>query len=155
VTQPSGIGRNLGPYVQVATICQSALHENTGPLSLIRITDRVGVPGTTPDMPPTQLQNLTLVIVLKAGEMRGRYNVKITTTFNEQKLGEIEIPVLFEADDRGVGIILPTSLGVREEGVYWFEVDLVGIGFLTRIPLRVMYQRMPQLGGPMPPPSTI
>jgi hypothetical protein len=140
----------FGPYVQVATLCQSALQEQGGTLSLIRVTDRVSVPGTTPDMPPTQIQNLTIVIVLKSGEMRGRYNVKIRTTFSEQTLGEFEIPVLFEAEDRGVGIVLPIGLLVKEEGVYWFDISLVGGGLLTRIPLRVMYQQMPQFGGPAP-----
>ena len=125
----------FGPYVQVATFCQSALQESNGTLSLIRVTDRVAVPGTTPEMPPTQIQNLTLVIVLKSGEMRGRCNVKITTTINEQSMGELSIPVLFEAEDRGVGIVLPTGMMAKDEGIYWFTVSIEGGGILTRIPL--------------------
>jgi hypothetical protein len=103
-------------------------------------------------MAPTPIQNLTLVIVLKAGFMRGRYSIKLTTTINEQLIGEVELPVLFEGEDRGIGIILPIAFIAKEEGVYWFDVSLVeGLVPLTRIPLRVMYQRLPQFG---PPPAT-
>jgi hypothetical protein len=41
-----------GPFVNVACVCQTPLQEAAGNLSIIRIMDRVGIVGTTPQMQP-------------------------------------------------------------------------------------------------------
>jgi hypothetical protein len=63
-----------------------------------------------------------------------------------------EVTVLFEGDERGVALILPVGIVAEEEGLYWFDVILEG-DTLTRIPLRVMYQKIQQQGTPFPPPQ--
>jgi hypothetical protein len=141
-------GNHFRPYVQIAAFCQAALQEAAGTLSLIRITDRVGVTGTTEEMHPSQIQGLTLVVVLKSGFMRGRSNVTIRPNSpSGEVLPTVEMTVLFEGDERGVGIILPMAMIAKEEGLYWFDV-LVDEDLFTRIPLRVIYQRLPRLGAP-------
>lgn len=140
------------PWVQIATICQSAIIEaNTNSLSVIKVTDRIGVAGFTPDMQPQPI-NVTLAILLKSDQMNGQYLVKIRCT---SPVGATtdgpEMPFLFEGNDRGVQVVFPLGFVATEQGLYWFDV-LLEEEVLTRIPLRVMYQRIQMPPGmPLPP----
>jgi hypothetical protein len=141
-----------GPFVSVACVCQMPMQEVTGQLSIIRIMDRVGIVGTTPQMQPQPLQNLVLVVILRSGILRENHKVKIVPVGpGEKKLPANEMSVLFEGDDRGPALILPVSLVATEEGLYWFDVYLEE-QLLTRIPLRVIYQRL-QSPFPFQPPN--
>jgi hypothetical protein len=131
-----------GPFVSIACVCQTPLQEGNGILSIIRVLDRIPVVGTTPQMQPQPLQNLILVVVLRSGILRATHKVKIVPIGpGEKTLPASEMSVLFEGDDRGPAIILPVSLVATEEGLYWFDVYLEE-QLLTRIPLRVIYQRL-------------
>jgi hypothetical protein len=135
---------SLRPFVQVAAICQSPLQEATGHLSLIRLMDRVPIAGITDEMQPQPLNQLAIVVVLKSGEMKGKYNIKIVpVTPSGKRLAGPQLTALFEGEERGVAIVLPVALVAEEEGLYWFDVMLEQ-ELLTRIPLRVMYQKMQQ-----------
>lgn len=129
------------PWVQIATICHTALIENTGQLSVIRVTDRIAVAGVAPEMQPQPLQ-LTFAILLRSGEMRGQYNVRIRVTSpqGQETMGQ-DIMFLFEGGDRGVQVVLPMAMVATEPGTYWFDV-LVEDDLLTRVPLTVLYQRI-------------
>jgi hypothetical protein len=131
-----------GPYVQVAAICTTPLVEREGYLSVIRMQDRIQLGGPGDQMQPQPLHMLTLVISLKAGEMRGKGTVKITP---HSPSGTVmpagEVPVLFEGDERGCVIATPLQVVAEEEGLYWFDITLEGT-LLTRVPLRVMYQKV-------------
>jgi len=145
-----------GPYVQVACVCHTALQEVGGGLSVIRITDRVGVIGTTPQMQPQPLQNLSLVVLLKAGALRQSQRLKIVPVSpTGQNLPPLEMSVLFEGDDHGVALAMPLNLIATEDGLYWFDV-LVEEQLVTRIPLRVVYQQaqMTPPFQPLPPSSS-
>lgn len=142
------------PYVQIATICHTALIESTGQMSVVRVTDRVGVAGVTQEMQPHPLQ-LTFALLLRSGEMKGQYSVKIRVTSPQgQETTGQDITFLFEGGDRGVQVILPMAMIATEPGTYWFDV-LVEADVLTRVPLTVVYQRM-QLppGTALPGPGT-
>ena len=142
----------MRPFVQVATICQMPMQEANGSLSLIRIMDRLAVPGLTDEMPPTPLAQLHIVVILKSGPMRGKYKWSIVAETPSRKriLGQ-EMTALFEGEERGVALISPVAVIAEEEGLYWFDV-IVEQELLTRIPLRVMYQKMPGFPGmPFPP----
>jgi hypothetical protein len=135
------------PWVQVAAFCQNAIIEaNTGSVSVIKITDSVGVAGMATEMIPQPLQ-LTMVIILKSDEMRGQYHVKIRCT---SPLGQVtfgqEILFVFEGGARGVQTVVPTALIATEPGVYWFDV-MIEEDVLTRVPLTVLYQRIQQPPG--------
>jgi hypothetical protein len=144
----------MQPWVQVAAFVNIAMHEPApgGWMSLIRIMDRFFVPGTTLEMPPTPLQT-TLVIMLKSGNMRTTASLRIRPRSPAKKeMPAIEIPVLFEGDERGVNVILPVVMMVEEEGIYWFDV-FIDEQLFTRIPIRVVYQRggiQVQPGSPTP-----
>jgi hypothetical protein len=138
------------PWVQVAVLCQTALIENTGHLSVIRIVDRINLAGVTPELQPTPVQ-LTMAILLKSDLMEGNYPVKIRCTSPQGVVTEgPELAFVFEGKDRGVQVVLPMGLIATEQGVYWFDVLIEGEITLTRVPLRVIYQRVQTLGQ-MPP----
>lgn len=134
-----------GPHVQVATLCEKALQEADGVLSIIRVIDRITVTAQGSEVPTELPQGslpLTLVVTLKSEDARGRHPVSLRI---QQPSGvylpKREFDVMFEGEERGVNLIL--QLG-REalEGLFWFDVA-VNENLLTRVPLRVMYQRVP------------
>jgi hypothetical protein len=141
----------MRPYVQVAAICQVPLAESNGCFSLIRIMDRVAFHGPTDAMPQQSLGAYSLVVILKAGEMSGKYTLKVVPrTPSGKELQGLQVPALFERDERGVILSVPLGLVVEEEGLYWFDV-MIEQDVLTRIPLRVLYQKVPILGIQQPP----
>lgn len=129
------------PWVQIAALCTTALIDNTGALSVIRVTDRIAVAGVTPEMQPQPIQ-LTLAILMKSDQMRGSYQVKVRCT---SPSGNVtpgpEFSFLFEGDDRGVQVVVPFGVLATEIGLYWFDV-LVEEDLVTRLPLRVLYQKL-------------
>jgi hypothetical protein len=145
---------SVRPYVQVAAICQTPMQEVTGYLSVIRIMDRVQIGGITDEMQPQPLNQLFIVIVLKSGEMKGKFKMTIVPeTPSRKRLPGPELTILFEGEERGVATVLPVGIVAEEEGLYWFDVMLEG-DLLTRIPLRVMYQKIqPGMAFPLPQPS--
>ena len=89
------------PQLQIATFCQSALQEINGSLSIIRLIDRHMIQGSQPEMLPTNIET-TLVIVMKSGFMRGKAMIGVQcNTPSGKQLPMIQLPVLFEGEDRG------------------------------------------------------
>ncbi len=136
-----------GPYLAAAFLCEKILQEKDEIVSIIRIVDRVTV--TVPDvtspetLPPVPL-SLSAFISLKSGNAKGRHTIKWTAeTPSGIKLPEQLLPALFEGEDKGVNLILALNMIIDQEGVYWFDV-LLEDQLLTRIPLRVLYQRIGQ-----------
>lgn len=133
-----------GPYVQLATFCDKVLQEGDGVLSIIRAIDRIIITaqgdGVPQDLPQGNLQ-LTLVVALKADDAKGRHPVSLRI---QQPSGvflpERSMDAIFEGEDRGVNLILHLQVEAME-GLYWFEVR-VNDQLLTRVPLRVVYQRI-------------
>ena len=139
-----------GPFISMALICERVLQERDGVVSLIRVVDRFYVHGTAKEMPQSQITG-TLMIGMKSGFQRGKMHVKVKLrTPSGKELPEQEFPVLFEGEDRGIGVIAPFNLGVDEEGLYWFDVFLEE-NLITRIPIRVVYQRRAQPQSAPPP----
>jgi hypothetical protein len=131
-----------GPYVQVAAICTTPLIEQQGLLSVIRVQDRIQLAGPTEQMQPQPLNSLWCVISLKSGDMQSQATMHVTLISPRgEQLGGPSFNVLFEGQERGAVIAFPLPFVVSEQGLYWFEVTLEGV-LLTKIPLRVMYQRM-------------
>ena len=135
------------PHLAIAVFCERVLREADGVLSIIRIVDRFMVRGTTPEMGKRTIR-FTLLIMFRAGFMRGKTAVTIKPISPTKKeLPAIDIPVLFEGDDeRGVVLAAETSLDVDEEGLYWFDLSVMG-ETVTRMPLRIAYQQTAIHGG--------
>lgn len=134
-----------GPYLVTAAFCERAIQERDGVLSLIRMIDKitstVAGPGpVVPDRMPPIPVNLTLAVVLKPGEARGRFMVKVRPEApSGQRLAEVELPVSFTgAPDTGANLLFGVNMIATEEGVYWFDT-LMDDQLLTRTPLRIEY----------------
>jgi hypothetical protein len=140
---------NRGPYVALAVICERVLQEKDEVLSIIRVIDRVFHSVAGADVPDTLAPftwDFTLLVVLRSGEARGRYNVAIRPEApSGQRMDTQSVPVLLEGEERGVNLIFAMSFRFEFEGLYWFDVLLEDPKtsqerLLTRVPLRVVYQ---------------
>jgi hypothetical protein len=134
-----------GPHLSAAFFCEKVIEDKEGVLSAIRIVDRIihsAIGAGTPDaMPPVSVA-LTLLIGLKSGSARGRHDIGITAeqpSGIRRRIAEA-LTVLFEGEERGANLILNLQWVAEQEGLYWFNVELDG-RTITRVPLRVVYQR--------------
>lgn len=146
----STLGFAGGPYLAAAVLCEKVLEEKDGALSAIRMVDRVIQfvlgSGTPTSMPETPIE-LTLLVTLKAGSAVGSQEFRMEL----EKPSGLRAPfgpsltVFFEGQDRGSNLVFPLQYRATEEGLYWISI-LVDGRLLTRVPLRVVYQRqeMPQ-----------
>lgn len=141
-----------GPYVQTAAICTTSLVDNQGLLSIIRMQDRIQLAGPTDQMQPQPLNMLSLVLSLKSGEMNGKYEIEVTPKGpSGETLPGFKVGALFEGHERGCVVITPLGVIATEEGLYWLDISVQG-QLVTRIPFRVMYQKI-VVPGMFPPPS--
>lgn len=136
-----------GPYLNAALICEKVLQEKDEVTSIIRIVDRVVLTTTassSPEkIPPTTL-DLYAFLSFKSGSARGRHTIKwVTEAPSGIRSPEQLLPALFEGEDRGVNFIIRLNIIVDQEGVYWFDIFLED-QLLTRVPLRILYQRIGQ-----------
>jgi hypothetical protein len=133
-----------GPFIQAACFCETVLQDTTGTFSLIRIVDTIEQSASGPNppehMPPISFR-LKLVIMLKSGEARGRWDLKIIP---QLPTGETKTPLLFtvhlEGDEKGHNVILDFAFTLEHEGLHYFNIFL-DQDKLTAIPLRVKYSR--------------
>jgi hypothetical protein len=136
-----------GPYLNAALICERVLQENDGIVSLIRAIDRFTITTTGQGAPatiPTGLITFQLVVILRSGIFKGVLPIHIVLTSpNNDILGESFTDVFLEGDDRGANLVSPFQLAVREHGLYWISV-YGGDQLFTRVPFRVVYQRIVQ-----------
>jgi hypothetical protein len=152
--QESDIVHAPRPWVNLAAFCQNVIVEQgTGHISVIKINDGMTLVGVTKEMQPTPVQ-LTMALILKAGDMQGQYSVKVrcVSPSGVETTGP-DIPHFFEGGGRGIQTVLPIGMIATEHGDYWFDV-LLEDEILTRVPLRVLYQQVPMppgMGGQIVP----
>lgn len=144
---------NGGPHLAAAFLCEKVLQEKDGVVSAIRIVDRIIVTASGAQ-PPGQMPkvNLTLtaLIVFKSGNAKGSRTVKIRPVMpSGRALEEVLLPMFLEGEDRGVNLIANIGLAASEEGLYWLDV-FCDDDFVTRIPLRLVYQRLGRGSGGTP-----
>ena len=134
-----------GPYLTVATFCEQVIEDKSGVLSLIRVVDRMNITTqgpTAPEQMPTTTLNWFLVLILKSGEARGSYPVKIEPELpTGVRLTPMTLSAHFEGGSRGVNIISRLDMKLEMPGVYWFRIYL-GDDFLTQVPVEVIYSRI-------------
>jgi hypothetical protein len=134
-------GQLSGPHLFIAAFCEKVLIEANQIVSLIRLVDRFTVSGTAAEMSPATL-NMYLVVGFKSGFIRGKQTIRVVPTSpTGREMAPVEFPQLFEGDDRGNMIAAEMNFLAQEEGLYWFDVTCDSVP-ITRIPLRVMYQRV-------------
>jgi hypothetical protein len=129
-------------HLHVATFCEKVLREADGVMSLIRMVDRFNVFGDTEEMAPVVL-SFMVYISFKSGILRGKQRIALRPKSPTGKdLPAMEFPVLFEGDDdRGPAMGFQVNWPIEEEGLFWWDLYL-NEELVTRMPLRVTYQRM-------------
>ncbi|MGC2447511.1 MAG: hypothetical protein WA477_07700 [Candidatus Sulfotelmatobacter sp.] len=138
-----------GPYLNAALLCEKVLVERDGVITAVRLVDRVTVMAVSstvpaPELLPPSSVSFNLLIVLKSGVFKGTAAIKLVIhTPSGKQVGESGTDAFFEGDDRGVNLISPLQFQVTEDGLYWISVYCAE-ELKTRIPLRVIYQRVNQ-----------
>jgi len=138
-----------GPYLNAALLCEKVLVERDGVITAVRLVDRIIVMAVSSGVPmpeelPPSTVSFNLLVVLKSGVFKGTAPIKLVIhTPPEKEIGESSTDAFFEGDDRGINLISPLQFQVTEDGLYWISVYCAG-ELKTRIPLRVVYQRISQ-----------
>ncbi len=136
-----------GPYVQAALLCEKMLMEAGNVPSFIRVVDRFTIP--KPTGLPTGVQvfeqplQFTLALMVKSGDLgTGRHEVKIRLRKPDSTYGPESSTSIFFAggDDNGAIIAMPIMMPNPEEGLHWFEINFEGVGVITQVAMRVVYQ---------------
>ena len=139
-----------GPYLKMAVMCERALQEKDGAISIIRVVDRLTQVASGPSAPeemPTLGGRLTAAIMLTAGSARGSSQLRIDVELPSGITRQVaSASVLLEGEDRGINVLMNLALTFSTQGLYWFNLYLDD-RFLTRMPLRVVYRRVSQTGG--------
>ena len=135
------------PWLHVATFCEKVLQEVDGVPSIIRMFDRYNVSGPDEEMKPTSLIFMVF-ISFKSGLLRGKQKVNLRPMDPDGKeMAGMDLPVLFEGDDdRGTIVAFQVNWSIEKEGLYWWDVHL-NEELVTRMPLRVNYQRLVRVTG--------
>ncbi len=130
-------------FLQMALFCEKVLREADGVMSMIRIVDRFTVNGATPEMPPQVLPFMIVISFQGRDSCEANKSIAIRPKSpTGVDLPAMEFPVLFEGDaDRGMALAFPVQWVPPEEGLFWWDVYL-NQELVTRMPLRVIYQRM-------------
>jgi hypothetical protein len=127
----------LLPYIQAALLCEKVLQETNGSLSIIHIADKLEyrAEGYPPGYKPAII--LTGLLALKSGPVVGNHAVKVVVENPVGERREISSTSFeFLGKDHGQNIILNLTLGIAQDGIYWFDV-FFDEDLLTRIPLIV------------------
>ncbi|MBX6341961.1 MAG: hypothetical protein IRY97_05840 [Thermomicrobiaceae bacterium] len=132
------------PYVLLAVLCQRAQQDQYGSLSLINVIEQLVVGSTDPN-PPEQMPTFrfqgNLVVSLASGPVRRRGTVRVRPIRpSGEALEPVYQEVEFRGEDNRVTLVSNLSFDVTEPGLHWFDV-LLEDAVLTRIPLRVRYER--------------
>ena len=132
---------DLKPLVNVACLCEKALHESDGVLSLIRIVDtyRVGAPPAVIERLNPHLV-LTLVVNLKANGLVGKHDITIVLVGSD---GKAQAPQTITVDFpdagpvSGANFLIQVEVGeVKNYGDKRFDVLYKG-ALLTSVPFRL------------------
>jgi len=132
-----------GPYLAAAFLCEKVLVEKDEVLSAIRIVDRIIHTARAEIMPPLNV-DLRLLLVFKSGPAHGSRNVTVRLA---QPSGRVQQPVMLPIfleggdGDRGANLLIEVRFQALEDGLYWFDI-LLNEELITRVPLRIVYQRL-------------
>jgi len=134
-----------GPYIQAAGFCETVVEDKLGALSLIRMIDTINHQASGPN-PPENMPQFTyvlkLVVMLKSGSARGRYNLKVVPELpSTETKHPFIISVEFEGGEKGNNLVLDMKFDFTMEGLHWFNIYLDN-SLLTKVPIRVRYQRI-------------
>lgn len=137
----------------MAAICENVLQDKDGVMSLIRVIDAFSIQAksmpTGESIPPSVMPffqptiSFYIAIGFKAGDAKGRRRLRvILKSPSNNTIGETLVPFTFDTakEPRGTTMVLPMSLAIKEDGMYWIDVFVNDV-LMTRIPLRVGFDQ--------------
>jgi hypothetical protein len=130
--------KNRHPYIVAALFCDQVLQGKDETISAIRIIDKVTVqvPFGLPEKTQPILQ-ITLLLGVKSGSLIGDFKMTIRGNRPNGDVQDVaSFPLKLQGEEKGQNYILNLSLGIQEDGVYWFEVVFED-EVITAIPLTV------------------
>jgi hypothetical protein len=124
------------PLVAAAFLCEKVLTEKDNAQTFVRVVDTLIAADIKPP-PPFQIW---LVVMLRAGEARGKYDLALRINSPSGKASAVgeELPVALGNDEAAVNLNVLLNLNAQEEGLYWIDVLVDGTA-LTRVPFRVRW----------------
>lgn len=128
------------PYLAFALICERALIESDGTLSLIRVVDKAQFSEPPPGIEGRAFHfaRLTLAVGLRSGEFRGEAGLVITPRTPDNQLAEpLRAAVTLAGGESAQNVLFELHMGIEKTGTYWFDVAVNG-NLLTRVPLLVV-----------------
>jgi hypothetical protein len=146
---------NTRPYVTVAAVCERVIEEKDGVLSAIRLIDQLSYEfvevanqpaGTAAVEQPVIVMNsvdLTVLICLKAGTMRGDYLASLEMQQPGGKVVRLYSDLSVTFGEAGNGVNINTKFPLppfAPPGVYWFVFRWDGEE-LTRFPFTLEQRR--------------
>lgn len=149
---------NTKPLVAAACFCENVIEGKDGVFSAIRIVDTYIIPKIPEGIQVKgDLHGMIVVnglIILKAGDVTGTGTVGLIMNKLDGERVNISPeggwPVVLNGGSHGVNIRIQMPLGVKNFGLFWFDVTWDG-EILTRIPLNI--QQGDSLGQVEPDPS--
>jgi hypothetical protein len=132
---------NTKPFVALACVCEKALQDADGVMSLIRVIDTFFT-GLQPGAPAGAFPviNFVIVVSLKSGDLKGSFDkleiVMENPTKERKKMSDKPVRTDFTGGANGINVQINSTVEVRTFGLYWFDV-LWGGDVLTRIPVEI------------------
>lgn len=140
-----------GPIVQVACLCDKVLREIDGTISIIRAIDTWTFENNDTNAPrvmPAQEVILHYLILVKAGEAKGRFTYSLeleTPSGNRKPLGKIDASFT-GGQNEGASLDFGLVLALEGEGLHWVNAyeEVPGVADFSkpigRSPLQVIYR---------------
>lgn len=135
------MAKNTKPFVQLACVCERAVEEKDGVLTLFRVIDTVFT-GLKAEAPANALPTVEFdcVVSVKSGDLVGTYNELMLRATAPGGKSENMVPqpirTVFTGGSNGINVKVHLVLQVKTFGIMWFDV-LWGTEVLTRIPLDI------------------
>jgi len=132
-------GNRLKPLLAVAVICERVLQEEQVS-SIIRIVDVFNLTGESKTLKPGVIE-FTIYLLFKSDKARGTRTVKVDVISPSSETRQVFTGHgEFKGGGQGISFTVKGMFGVKETGLYWFEV-FVNKDLMTRIPLRIEYRQ--------------
>jgi hypothetical protein len=140
-------GRDGGPYLDAALICEDLVQEKDWTVSPIRLVNRITIHDLKPAPGVLIFLPLMLFIGFKAGEVTGERQLSlywITPSRKRSRLHGFPQPqtLAFKGGDTGAIRSFPLYIPYEADGTYWIDVVLERKRH-TRVPLTVITGKEP------------
>ena len=142
MTETTSNPLETGLYVTLACICERALQEADGTVSIIRVTDEFVVEGTetdTPQVMPSFVAEFTMVLAIKSEANMGEVDIKMIPENPSGQKGKANAFVADFTNTRSYTYVIQSRQLFEEPGFYWYGVYL-NDALATKIPFEVTYR---------------